>query len=408
MRVVIVGAGLAGANVASELRSEGFDGEIFLLGDEPEPPFGRPPLSKTYLRGEEDLTGWLPKPVDWYADNNVEPRNEARVDRVDTANSRVIVGDDEITYDQLCVTTGCRPRMPNLPGIDLEGVLPLRTKADCDEIKRRVVPGAKGVVVGMSFIGSEVAASLRQMGVDVTAMFPGGGPLSNVLGDVVARRMSEIHDSQGVELLSGEKVAAFEGAGRVETVRTESSRSVECDFAVVGLGVEPNVGLLDGSDVKLDNGVLVDVTCRTSVQNVFAAGDVANHEHPLFGRIRVEHYNNAEKQARFVARSMLGSVEPFDYVHSFWSDQYDHKIEYIGHAKKWDDFVVRGDLESGFMGFYLKDGVILAVMGLDRGGDPEAEPSSELAQCVPLLRKREPVDPRVLADEGSQLATAGG
>jgi 3-phenylpropionate/trans-cinnamate dioxygenase ferredoxin reductase subunit len=160
--------------------------------------------------------------------------------------------------------------------------------------------------------------------------------------------------------------------------------------------------------VKVDNGVLVDVTCRTNVGNVFAAGDVANHDHPLFGRIRVEHYNNAEKQAGYVARSMLGSVEPFDYVHSFWSDQYDNKIEYIGFAKKWDDFVVRGDLAGEFLGFYMKDGVPLAVMGLDRGGDPEAEPNSELAQCVPLLRKREPVDPRALADEDSELATVAG
>ncbi len=405
MRVVVLGAGLAGGNVAAGLRDEGFDGEIVLLGDEATPPFGRPPLSKTYLRAEEDLTSWLPKPIDWYTANDVELRLDGRVDRVDTANSRVIVGGEEITYDRLCLTTGCRPRLPDLPGIDLDGVLPLRTKEQCDEIKRRAVKGAKAVVVGMSFIGSEVAASLRQLGVDVTAMFPGAGPLANVLGDAVARRMYEIHASQGVRLLPGEKVAAFEGAGRVEKVRTESGRSVECDFAVIGLGVEPNVELLKGSDVKIDNGVVVDVTCRANVPNVYAAGDVANHDHPLFGRIRVEHFNNAEKQARYVARSLLGSVEPFDYVHSFWSDQYDHKIEYIGHARKWDEFVVRGDLDGGFLGFYLKDDVPLAVMGLDRGGDPEAEPNSEMAQCVPLVRKREPVDPRALADEGAELAS---
>ncbi len=405
MRVVIVGAGMAGANVAVALRDEGFDGEVILLGDEPEPPFGRPPLSKTYLRGEEDLTGWLPKPVDWYEHNGVELRRDGRVERLDTANSRVIIGDNEIAYDLLCVTTGCRPRLPDLPGIDLDGVFPLRTKAHCDEIKRRAVPGSRAVVVGMSFIGSEVAASLRQLGVEVTAMFPDGGPLASVLGEKVAQRMGDIHRSHGVELVSGERVGEFRGSDRLEQVVTESGRSVDCDFAVIGLGVEPNVGLLAETGVKVDNGVVVDVTCRTNVQNVFAAGDVANHDHPLFGRIRVEHYNNAEKQARYVARSMLGSVEPFDYVHSFWSDQYDNKIEYVGHAKKWDDFVVRGDLESGFLGFYLKGGVVLAVMGLDRGGDPEAEPESELASCVPLIRKGEPVDPRALADEGSELAT---
>jgi 3-phenylpropionate/trans-cinnamate dioxygenase ferredoxin reductase subunit len=246
------------------------------------------------------------------------------------------------------------------------------------------------------------------MGVEVAAIFPGTGPLAAVLGDDVARRMAEIHRSNDVELLSSEKVAAFRGNGKVEQVVTASGRSVDCTFVVVGLGVQPNIEFLESSGIATDNGVLVDVTCRASVGSVFAAGDIANHDHPLFGRIRVEHYNNAEKQARYVARAMLGSVEPFDYVHSFWSDQYDHKLEYIGYASQWDDFVARGDLESGgFLGFYLKDGVVLAAMGLDRGGDPEAEPNSELAACVPLIRKGEKVDLHALADEGTDLVAVG-
>lgn len=406
-----MGGGLAGGNVAAELRDEGFDGEVVLLGDEPGVPFGRPPLSKTYLRDEEDLSAWLPKPAGWYAENDVDLRPEARVESVDPAGHKVdLANGDEVGFDRLCIATGCRPRIPDLTGMDLDGVLPLRTKSQCDEIKERAAaPGAKAVVVGMSFIGSEVAASLRQLGVDVGAIFPGSGPMAAVLGDHVARRMADIHRSKGVELLSGEKVAAFRGNGKVEQVVTESGRAVDCTFVLVGLGVQPNVEFLEGSGIATDNGVLVDVTCRASVESVFAAGDIANHDHPLFGRIRVEHYNNAEKQARYVARSMLGSIEPYDYVHSFWSDQYDHKIEYVGYASRWDDFVVRGDLESGgFLGFYLKDGVVLAAMGLDRGGDPEAEPNSELAACVPLIRKGEKVDPRTLADEGSDLTTAAG
>jgi 3-phenylpropionate/trans-cinnamate dioxygenase ferredoxin reductase subunit len=405
MRIVIVGAGLAGGNVVGALRDEGFDGEVVLLGDEPGVPFGRPPLSKTYLRDEEDLSGWLPKPADWYAKNDVDLRPEALVESVDPTGRVVLSTGDEVGFDRLCVATGCRPRIPELPGIDLDGVLPLRTKAHCDEIKERASQrGAKAVVVGMSFIGSEVAASLRQLGVEVAAILPGSGPLGAVLGDDVARRMAEIHRSEGVELLAGEKVGSFRGKSKVEQVVTESGKAIDCTFAVIGLGVEPNTGFLDGSGVATDNGVLVDVTCRSSVDTVYATGDVANHDHPLFGRIRVEHYNNAEKQSRYVARAMLGSVEPFDYVHSFWSDQYDHKLEYIGYAKEWDDFVVRGDVESGFLGFYLKDGVVLAAMGLDRGGDPEAEPTSELAACVSLIRKREPIDPRSLADESADLA----
>jgi 3-phenylpropionate/trans-cinnamate dioxygenase ferredoxin reductase subunit len=406
MRIVIVGAGLAGGNVAVGLREEGFDGEIVVLGDEPGLPFGRPPLSKTYLRDEEDLSGWLVKPGDWYGQHNVTLRTDAKVERVDAVGSRVVLdGGNDITYDHLCIATGCRPRKPDIPGIDREGVHLLRTKADADAIKDEArKQGAKAAVIGMSFIGSEVAASLRQLGAEVTAVFPGSGPLTSVLGDLVAGAMATIHSERGVQLLPGEKLAEFRGLDRVEEVVTESGRRIACTFAVLGLGVEPNVELLEGSGVTTDNGVLVDAGCRTSVENIFAVGDVANHDHPIFGRLRVEHYNNAEKQGRYAARSMLGNDEPYDYVHSFWSDQYDAKIEYVGFAKEWDDFAVRGDIESGsFLGFYLKDGILSAAMGLNRGGDPEAEPESELAACVELIRNRTKVDSADLADDAKPI-----
>jgi 3-phenylpropionate/trans-cinnamate dioxygenase ferredoxin reductase component len=408
MRCVIVGAGLAGGNAAAGARESGYDGEIVLLGNEPGVPFGRPPLSKTYLRGEEDLSGWLVKSDEWYEENGVMCDTSARVERIETADRRVVVADGRtIDYDHLVVATGCRPRLSRIEGIDLDGVMPLRTKAQCDAIRERVAAKDQRVaVVGMSFIGSEVAASLRQIGCDVTAVFPGPGPLSAVLGDEVAARMSHIHTEQGVELVSGEKVSAFSGDGRVEAVVTESGRTVECDMAVVGLGVDPNVDVLDGSGIAVDNGVLVDGSCRTDADGVFAAGDVANQDHPLFGRIRVEHYNNAEKQGRHVGSHLL-DPEPYDYVHTFWSDQYDHKLEYVGFARKWDRFVARGDFTGGgFIGFYLKDGVVLAAMGLDRGGDPEAEPDSELAACVTLIRERTRVDPELLARESTDLLEA--
>ncbi len=401
MRIVIVGAGLSGGNVAVGLREEGFEGEVVVLGDEPGLPFGRPPLSKTYLRDEEDLSGWFVQPGDWYAQHDVTLRTGARAVRVDASGGRVVLADDgEIACDRLCVATGCRARRPSIPGIDLDGVHLLRTKADADAIKDETrTRGAKAAVIGMSFIGSEVAASLRRLGVEVTAIFPGSGPLASVLGDRVAGAMSAIHRDNGVELLANEKVAELRGLDRVEEVVTESGRRVSCTFAVLGLGVEPNVELLDGSGVATDNGVLVDAACRTNVENVFAVGDVANHDHPIFGRLRVEHFNNAEKQGRHVARAILGSDEPYDYVHSFWSDQYDDKLEYVGFAKGWDDFVVRGDVEArSFLGFYLKDGVLQAAMGLNRGGDPEEDAGSELAECVELIRHRTPADPAVLTD----------
>jgi 3-phenylpropionate/trans-cinnamate dioxygenase ferredoxin reductase component len=402
-RFVIIGGGLAGGNVAVGLREEGFDGEIIILGDEPGLPFGRPPLSKTYLRGKEDLDGWLVKPSDWYQNDSIDLRPDSRATGLDPSGGRVLLEDGEIVCDAICIATGCRPKIPGIEGIHLEGVIPLRRKVHADAIKAQAgSDGAKAVIAGMSFIGSEVAASLRQLGTEVTAVFPGGGPLVSVLGKEVSGRLTEIHRRKGVELIPQDEVVSFVGKSRVEAAKTESGRHIECSFAVLAAGVEPNVEFLAGSQVQTDNGVLVDASCRTNIENVFAVGDVANHHHPIFGRIRIEHYNNAEKQGRHVARSMLGSTEPYDYVHTFWSDQYAHKIEYVGYAKQWDEFVIRGGDER-FIGFYLKDGIMRAAVGLDRGGDPEMEPDSELAACVPLIRDGTPVDLLQLRDEAVDL-----
>ena len=290
-------------------------------------------------------------------------------------------------------------------GADLDNVFVLRTKADCDAIKDAASqPGAKAVVVGMSFIGSEVAASLRQRGVDVTTVFPDAGPLERVLGDV-SRAGWRRSTSGTVWSCSPARASAPCAARVVEEVVTESGRTIGCTFVVLGVGVEPNTDVLDGSGIATDNGVLVDGMCRSSVDNVFAAGDVANHDHPLFGRLRVEHYNNAEKQGRYVAGAMLDHGGPYDYVHTFWSDQYDDKLEYVGFAKEWDEFVVRGDVEHDrFVGFYVKDGRVLAAMGLNRGGDPEAEPDSELAAAAELIRSRATIDAARLSDESMALA----
>ena len=255
--------------------------------------------------------------------------------------------------------------------------------AQCDAIKQEAVRGRSAVIVGMGFIGCEVAASLTQLGVRVTAVFPGRDPLERVLGDQVAGVMSAIHRANGVELLAGEQVAAFEGTSRVEAVVTRSGRRIECDFAVAGVGIEPDIPAVG---VEQQNGILVDERCRASAPDVYAAGDLANHLHPLFGRIRVEHYNNAEKQGAAAARSMLGSTAPYDYVHSFWSDQYDHKLEYVGHVEKWDQFVVRGSVRDGrLIGIYLVDGIVRAAVGLDRGGDPELDTDGEMAACARLV-----------------------
>jgi 3-phenylpropionate/trans-cinnamate dioxygenase ferredoxin reductase component len=400
--IVIIGAGVAGGNAAATLRQEGFTGPVVLISREPGVPFGRPPLSKTYLRSEEDLEAWYVRPPGWYADHDVELRDGAGVVAVDPdAHAVTLDSGEELGYQKALIATGGRNRRLRLPGTDLPGIHYLRTVAECDSIKREAVPGRRAVVVGMGFIGCEVAASLTQLGVQVTAVFPGQTPLERVLGGKVGALIGAIHRANGVELLPEEQVTAFEGADRLEAVVTAAGRRIECDLAVAGVGIQPEVPVVPAAQ---QNGILADERCRTSAPDVYVAGDVANHLHPLFGRVRVEHFNNAEKQGAAAARSMLGSTDPYSYLHSFWSDQYDHKIEYVGHADKWDDLVVRGSVAEGkLIGFYLVAGVVRAAVGLDRGGDPELDLDGEMAACARLVSVRARPDPTMLADDSTDL-----
>jgi 3-phenylpropionate/trans-cinnamate dioxygenase ferredoxin reductase subunit len=400
--IVIIGGGMAGGNAAATLRDEGFRGPVVLVYQEPGVPFGRPPLSKTYLRSEEDLTGWYVRPASWYADHDVELRTGTGVRSVDPAAYTVMLDSGEqLGYQQILIATGGSNRRLSLPGADLPGIHYLRTVAECDAIKREAAPGRRAAVVGMSFIGCEVAASLTQLGVQVTAVFPGQYPLARVLGDQVGDVMGAIHREKGVELLPGGQVTAFEGAGRVDTVVTASGRRIPCDFVVAGVGIRPEIPEIA---VAQDNGILTDELCRASAPDVYAAGDVANILHPLFGRVRVEHYNNAEKMGTAAAKSMLGSTAPYDYLYTFWSDQYEHKIEYAGYVTKWDDFVVRGSLaDRKLVGFYLVDGVVRAAVGLDRGGDPELDHDGEMAAAARLVAGQARPAPAVLADERTDL-----
>ena len=402
---VIVGAGLAGGNAAVTLREEGWQGRILLLSAEPGIPFGRPPLSKTYLRGEEDLSAWYVKPADWYGAHNIELRTSVTVRQVDTARQQLRLADDEIVaYDKLVLCTGAKNRRLDVPGATLPGIFQLRTVAECDAIRQVAQPGRRAVIVGMGFIGAEVAASLRQLGLAVTAILPGTAPLANVLGDEVASVLATIHREHGVQLVTNDQVIGFEGTDRVERVLTAKENRLACDLVVVGIGVTPNVEALAGSGIALDNGILVDERCQTSVPNVFAAGDAANLLHPVFGRVRVEHFNNAEQQGRAVARAVLGTLPAYDYIYSFWSDQYEHKLEYVGFARHWERTIVRGSFASKkFMVFYLAQGILQAAFGLNRGGDPELEPDSELRACQELIRNRVQLAEAALADDQVNL-----
>jgi 3-phenylpropionate/trans-cinnamate dioxygenase ferredoxin reductase component len=407
--IVIVGGAMAGGNAAVTLREEGYRDRITLIGRETGVPFGRPPLSKTYLRSEEDLADWYIRPASWYDEHDVDRLAGSTVAVIDTAAHTVrLTSGQELQYQKVLLATGGQNRRLKLPGAGLPGLHYLRTVAECEAIKAEAVPGRRAVVVGMSFIGSEVAASLAQLGVHVTAIFPGRFPLERVLGEDIGAIFSAIHRANGVELLAGEQVATFEGTERLEAVTTASGVRVPCDFAVAGVGIEPVIPAIAGHPVAQDNGVLVDDLCRASAGDVYAAGDVANHLHPVFGRVRVEHYNNAEKQGAAAARSMLGSAAPYDYIHSFWSDQYDHKLEYVGHVTQWDDFVVRGSLQEGrLIGFYLAGGVVRAAVGLDRGGDPELDRGSEMAAAARLVAGQAQPPAGQLADEQVDLWSLG-
>jgi 3-phenylpropionate/trans-cinnamate dioxygenase ferredoxin reductase subunit len=325
--------------------------------------------------------------------------------RVDAQRKVVQLADgSEVPFDKLLVSTGTRNRRFFIPGIDLEGIHFLRTVVEAMRIRDEISPGRRAVVGGMGFIGSEVAASLRTRGVEVASVDGGAVPLQRVLGEEIGAVLGAVHRDHGVRIVANDRVASFEGSGRVGAVVTANGARLECDFVVLGLGVEPVVELLADSGAEIDNGVLVDELCRTNLPDVYAAGDVANHFHPVYGtRVRVEHWQHAVKHGQAAALSMLGKGSPYRDVHWFWSDQYDQNLQYAGYHREWDELVIRGSLaDRSFVGFYLKDGAVQAVVALNRGEDVRA--------ATPLIEARAAVDPGRLADdtiELSRLAPAG-
>jgi 3-phenylpropionate/trans-cinnamate dioxygenase ferredoxin reductase component len=401
--MVIVGASLAGGGAAVTLRQEGFEGRVVLIGAEPQPPYERPPLSKEYLRSESSFEDALVQAPDFYYENGIETRFGVRATRVDAADKVVeLDGGERLVYDKLLVATGGSNRRIPIPGIDLDGIYGLRTVADSDRIRAEIAPGRRAVVVGMGFIGSEVAASLRQSGVEVAVVDRNKVPLRRVLGEEVGRVIEGIHRDHGAQLIFEDTVAAIEGAGRVERVTTQHGLQIECDFVVVGLGVEPVTELLVGTGVEIDNGIVVDEYCRTGVEGIYAAGDVANHYHPVFGRhIRVEHWQNALRQGPAAARNMLGKGESYEEIPWFWSDQYEHNLQYAGFHTEWEELVVRGSTEErNFVAFYRKDGRVLAAVAINRGRD--------LRRSIPLIKAQEQVEAAMLRDADIDLRTLAG
>lgn len=395
---VIVGASLAGAKAAEGLRGEGFDGRVVLIGAEPERPYERPPLSKDYLRCESEREKVFVHEAAFYADQEIELRVGEQALALDRDSREVVLDSGErLGFDRLLLATGAEPVRFDGPGSDLEGVHYLRTLADCEALRERLVKAEKLVVVGGGWIGSEVAASARQLGRAVTIAYPDQVPLERVLGAEVGAIFRDVQLEHAVELLPGTRVAALEGTGKVERVRTEDGRVIDCDAVVVGIGARPRTELAAAADLEVDNGVLVDGRLQTSDPGIFAAGDAANHLHPLLGRLRIEHWDNAREQGRAAARPMLGSNDAYERIPYFFSDQYDVGMEYAGHATRWDRIVFRGDPASReFIVFWLLEGRVLAGMNVNVWDVNDA--------IKALVLSGQPLDERKLADPEVPLA----
>ena len=390
---VIVGARLAGAKAAQTLRDEGFDGRVVLVGSESDRPYERPPLSKDYLRGESGRDAAYAHAAGYYDEHDIELRTETTVARVDLGAEEVeLEGGERIGYDRLLLTPGAEPRRLPVPGADLDGVLYLRVFGDSDAIRERIEAGGPAVVIGAGWIGAEVAASARTKGLDVTLIEREDVPLTTSLGRELGEIYGAIHRDHGVDLITGAQVEALEGDGRVERVRLAGGRTIDCAFAVVGVGVAPRIGLAEAAGLACDNGILTDELLRTSAREVFAAGDAANAVHPFYGhRVRVEHWHNALEQGPAAARSMLGDGKPYDVIPYFFSDQYEVGMEYAGYAREWEEVVFRGDVEAReFIAFWLHGNRVVAGMNVNVWDVTDG--------IQALIRSRKTVDPAQLRD----------
>ena len=373
MEFLIVGGGMAGAHCASELRSKGADGKVVLVGREPHVPYERPPLSKEYMRGEASTEDAYVHPPEWYGENGVELMTGTNVMSLD-AGERVakLQSKQEISFDKALIATGADVNILRVDGTELEGIHYLRTIKTSDEIQEEAADADHVVLVGGSFIGTEVAASLTAKGKRCTIVMMEEVATSMAFGDEVGRYFHEVLASNGVELVGGEQLEAFVGEGRVSGVRTKSGKEIEGDVAVVGIGVHPDVRLADKAGIEVDNGIVCDERLQTSVEGIYAAGDLCSYQSVVHGRrLRVEHWDVALQQGQYAARAMLGEQEPYDVVPYFFSDLADWtSLEYVGPAERWDEIVWRGDRDSAeFSAWYLDGGKVAAALAVGRSED---------------------------------------
>jgi 3-phenylpropionate/trans-cinnamate dioxygenase ferredoxin reductase subunit len=401
-RVVIIGAGQAGGQAAYSLRQAGYDGAITLVGEEPAPPYQRPPLSKAYFKGEMEAERLFLKPLDYYAEHGIELITGKAARRIDTAGKQVELADGaQLSWDKLVIATGSRPRKLPIPGADLEGATELRTLADVDRLKRLAAPGAKMVVVGAGYIGLEAAAVGRQLGLNVTVLEAMPQVLSRVAGPEIGAFYTRIHREAGTDIRLGVKLEAFEGLGRVSGVRLAGGEVVPADFVLVGVGVLPNLELAKDAGIACANGIIVDEHMRTSHPDVYAAGDVAWRPLVHYGREgRLESVHNAIEGGKIAAAAILGAAQPALEAPWFWSDQFDLKLQTAGLWTGADQTVVRGDPDSrAFAVFYLKEGRLIAVDAVNS--------APEFIVGKKLVAAKAAVAPGDLADKSISMKDIG-
>ncbi|WP_137724942.1 NAD(P)/FAD-dependent oxidoreductase [Prescottella subtropica] len=366
--VVIVGAGLAAVRAVEELRQSGYAGALILVGDETHLPYDRPPLSKDVVRGENDDTTL--RPQEFYDEQRVDLRLGTAATGVDRERRVLLLADgSEIGYGDLIVATGLRPRrIPGLP--DLAGVHVLRSVEESRALRADLRPGARALVVGAGFIGCELAASMRALGLDVVLVEPQSAPLASVLGEQVGALVGRLHTEEGVDVRAGVGLASLTGDDRVRTAVLSDGTEIAVDVVAIGIGSVPVTGWLDGSGIAVGNGVLCDEVGRTDDPHVWAIGDVAAWRHTVGGHKRVEHWSNAGDQAKILAGALTGTGDPDApaQVPYFWSDQYGLKIQALGTVSAADDVHVVKDDGRKFVVYYSSGGALTAVVGLGSAG----------------------------------------
>jgi 3-phenylpropionate/trans-cinnamate dioxygenase ferredoxin reductase component len=400
---LLVGGGLASAHCAAELRRRGAEGSILLSGREPEPPYERPPLSKEYMRGEASREDAYVNPPGWYEENAVELLTGVNVMSLDPgARTAKLQGGEEVRFGKALLATGAMVNILRVDGAENEGIHYLRAFGNSDAIRADAEAAEHVVLIGGSYIGTEVAASLTARGIKCTIVMMEDVALSRTFGEEAGRWFQEQLESHGVTVHGGEELEAFEGDGRVKAVLTKGGRTIECDAVVVGAGVRPDAMLAERAGLEVENGIVCDSKLATSAEGVYAAGDCCSYESVVHGRrIRVEHWDVAMQQGMHAAGNMHGEERDYDVVPYFFSDLADWaSLEYVGPAYEWDEEVWRGDREDGeFSVWYLKDGRVAGALSVGRSEDL-AEARRLLADGVDVSSARDQI-----ADPGSDLAS---